>query len=112
MAVENTRTLEQWKTLIDAAHASGLSRKEWCEQNGINHYAMSGAVKRSRKKASSSARATRPKAGKEPWAAVEPAALPVLPDAPLTLDWRGLTLTIPATYPVSGLAALLGRLAR
>ena len=48
---DSRRTMEQWLDLITEARKSGLTDREWCRRNSINHYSFSSAIKRLRKNA-------------------------------------------------------------
>jgi len=46
---KRNRTKEEWVELVKQQQASGLPVKTWCEQSGINIYAMADAKSRLRK---------------------------------------------------------------
>lgn len=45
------RSPDQWFDLITEARQSGLTDREWCRRNSINHYSFSNAIKRLRRRA-------------------------------------------------------------
>jgi len=100
IAMRKTRSLEQWRSIIEEQQASDLTITEFCQQHALSKTTFYAA--RSKLNASSS-RFVQAKVTKH--------AAPTEQQQPITLAIGSVKISLPPTMPVAYLSQLLRELA-
>jgi hypothetical protein len=112
MGKVNRRTNEQWRRILAACEASGLTQEQWREEHNVNINTLRDRATRLHRLDERAEELLAER--RSGWVEVKNEEPP--PDniatGALTIEFDGFRLTADALYPAASLAALLRELAR
>ncbi len=103
------RSKDEWLEMISEQRASGLSIREWCESNEVNHNTMKDWARRLRKEGSLAKGKPNPArrpSGSVPWVEAVPVSRPPSGGTEYLVGVGGFAVTVPANFEKESLLRL------